>query len=285
VQLQYSDVAATVVSAGNRENLLDSGAGRSIHRRKVIAGRAEDAQAWTDGQLFVAIDQRHLRKMYNTTFGMRHLINSLVHECCHTEPCYFGSDPHDETFTQLVATVHEDYGHELEKPVWKMVGRFLQTCEHVKGNNRLPKYFATTLDRIEAYQQQAQRFEGDEDVEAIDQFVEDLNAPGLDAGCGHDHGPHHDDGASTEAAADEPSQENSAAEGDTAPMRARMGSLNVNPRPSTTRSPRRIRLICSRLRPCDCVVRGRPGAAYLGVGYQRDHAPWKLNTSGSQGNR
>jgi len=206
----YSDVAATVVSAGNRENLLDSGAVQSIHRRKVIAGRAEDAHAWTDGQHFVAIDQRHLRKMYNMTFGMRDLVNSLVHECCHTEACYSGADPHDETFTQLVATVHEDYGQQLEKPVWKMVGRFLQTCE--KENLRLPKHFATTLDRIEDYQQQAKRFEVDEDVEAIDQFVEDLNAAGSDFGCGHDHGPNHDDGAGTEAAADQPSQDNSAAE-------------------------------------------------------------------------
>lgn len=54
--------------------------------REVLVGKSDVAQAWTDGETFIAIDQDVLRDVLAGKLSLGFLISVMVHEFSHVEP-------------------------------------------------------------------------------------------------------------------------------------------------------------------------------------------------------
>ncbi|MBW3596916.1 MAG: ATP-binding protein [Planctomycetes bacterium] len=75
-------------------------ASKFANSRKILVGRSEAADGWTDAKTYVAVNRKFLQTCPLTVDGMVRAADLLLHEFCHREPDTEDHD-HDHEFYQL----------------------------------------------------------------------------------------------------------------------------------------------------------------------------------------
>lgn len=115
--------------------------GHGWDRRQLVIGISDVANAWTDGQSYIAFNRTFLRKMKFTIPYLGQVARVLVHECCHTTPDLEDHD-HDQAFYETFHDAADNIGHLIDS----MLGHTEVVCKVLK--RRMTKEQLKTADRV-----------------------------------------------------------------------------------------------------------------------------------------
>jgi len=82
-KLEKAAVAAMNKACQQVPGYFRSAIGENVSRRKIVLGVSETAEAWTDGQTYVAVDKETAKLLRKGIEGTVRLAGILIHEFCH----------------------------------------------------------------------------------------------------------------------------------------------------------------------------------------------------------
>lgn len=88
---------------------------RRFECRQLYLGESTDSLAWTDGQVFIAMDHRYVGKNCGSADGLSRLASTILHEMCHLDGVTSQDHDHDQAFFER----YHDWSEHLASSVAK----------------------------------------------------------------------------------------------------------------------------------------------------------------------
>ena len=134
----YQELLSQFIRAEIKSGRYVSEHRHSIHekaaeelQRNVCFGKSEAADAWTDGNIYIALNIEKVRRAFNDGLnGLFHLMTLILHEMCH-EKSTMGSHDHDaDFFEKFHDNMTDDYIH-----LFTIAGKGLDT--YINENRKI----------------------------------------------------------------------------------------------------------------------------------------------------
>lgn len=105
----------------------------TMDHTKVVIGRSDSHEAWTDGKSYLAVSEQLLHGVVTNGFaGILHLLDVVVHEIAHFGYGETQDAPHDEVFYASFHDITLFCQEEKAKAVDLIIGNYLAICKRDK---------------------------------------------------------------------------------------------------------------------------------------------------------